>query len=145
MLRGIHPALSPELLSTLHRMGHGDEIILADAHFPGENLGIPVLRADGSDIATLLEGILPLIMLDSYVDAPLVMMDAVTPDVLDPGVEARYRAVVDRHHPGAKPISLLERFAYYERAKSAFCVVMTGDVAKYGNLIVKKGVTPSGD
>ena len=143
MLRGIHPALSPELLSTLHRMGHGDEIILADAHFPGENLGIPVLRADGSDIATLLDGILPLIMLDSYVDAPLVMMDAVPGDVLDPEVEARYRAVVDRHHPEAKPISLLERFAYYERARSAFCVVMTGDVAKYGNLIVKKGVTPS--
>ena len=142
MLRGIHPALSPDLLATLCRMGHGDELILADAHFPGENLGPPVLRADGSDIATLLDGILPLVALDSYVDAPLVMMDAVPGDVLDPAVEARYRAVVDRHHPETPAITRLERFEFYERARGAFCVVMTGDVAKYGNLLLKKGVTP---
>jgi L-fucose mutarotase len=142
MLRGIHPALSPELLATLHRMGHGDELILADAHFPGENLGAPVLRADGVDIDTLLDGILPLIMLDTYVEAPLVMMDAVTGDVLDPAVAARYRAVVDRHQPQTPTIALLERFSFYERARRAFCVVMTGDAAKYGNLLLKKGVTP---
>ena len=96
----------------------------------------------GSDIATLLDGILPLVALDSYVDAPLVMMDAVPGDVLDPAVEARYRAVVDRHHPETPAITRLERFEFYERARGAFCVVMTGDVAKYGNLLLKKGVTP---
>lgn len=140
MLKGIHPALSPELLATLHRMGHGDELILADAHFPGENLGVPVLRADGSDIVTLLSGILPLFELDQYVDAPLAMMAAVEGDTLDPAVEASYREVVDRH--GTYSIERVERFAFYERAKGAFCVVMTGDTAKYGNLILKKGVTP---
>ena len=142
MLRGIHPALSPDLLATLHRMWHGDELILADAHFPGESLGPPVLRADGADVATLLDALLPLIALDSYVDDPLVMMAAVEGDELDPAVEARYRAAIERHHPEAPAMVRVERFAFYERAKDAFCVVMTGETAKYGNLIVKKGVTP---
>ncbi|MDA1263801.1 MAG: L-fucose mutarotase [Planctomycetota bacterium] len=141
MLRGIHPALSPELLATLCRMGHGDEIVLADAHFPGENLGPPVLRADGVDIVTLLEGILPLLQLDTYVDAPMVMMDAVPGEVLDPAVEASYREVADRLQPGVPAVGLEERFAFYERARGAFAVVMTGDLAKYGNVILKKGVT----
>ena len=144
MLRGIHPAIGPELLATMHRMGHGDELVLADAHFPGGRLGPLVLRADGVGIATLLEGILPLFVLDSYVDAPLAMMAAVGGDELDPRVEARYRAVVDRVQPGVPPIARLERFAFYERARSAFAIVMTGETAKYGNLLLKKGVTPLG-
>lgn len=142
MLRGIHPALSPDLLAALHRMGHGDELVLADAHFPGESLGPPVLRADGVDVATMLDGILPLLVLDAYVAAPLVMMAAVEGDELDPAVEARYRAVVDRHQPGTPSIARLERFAFYERARAAFRVVMTGETAKYGNLLLRKGVTP---
>ncbi len=88
MLKGISPLLSPELLDALYRMGHGDEIILADAHFPGESLGVPVVRADGLRIPALLDAILPLFELDSYVEAPLVMMAAVTGDSLDPAVEA---------------------------------------------------------
>jgi len=142
MLIGISPALSPELLATLCRMGHGDEIILGDAHFPGHSLGPPVLRADGLNITTLLDGILPLFALDTYVEAPLFMMDAVPGDSLDPAVEGSYRTVVQRHWPDTPPVRLVERFAFYEQAKSAFCVVMTGDTNKYGNLILKKGVTP---
>lgn len=142
MLKGISPLLSPELLSVLYRMGHGDEIVLADAHFPGETCGRRVVRADGLGIAALLEAILPLFELDSYVEAPLLMMAAVPGDVLDPAVEASYRAVVDRLAPGTPPIARLERFAFYQRAREAFAVVMTGETAKYGNLILKKGVTP---
>lgn len=144
MLRGIHPSLSPELLATLYRMGHGDELVLADAHFPGHGLGPEVLRADGSDIVTLLHGILPLIALDTYVDDPLVMMAATGGDQLDPAVEARYRVPIELHQDPAPAIVLLERFAFYERARTALAVVMTGDTAKYGNLILKKGVTPVG-
>ena len=70
MLKGISPLLSPELLSVLCRMGHGDEIVLADAHFPGETVGKLVLRADGLRIPELLDAILPLLELDSYVDSP---------------------------------------------------------------------------
>lgn len=143
MLKGISPLLSPELLSTLCRMGHGDEIILADAHFPGESLGVPVVRVDGLRIAPLLEAILPLFELDGYSDAPVIMMDAVAGDRLDPEVEASYRRALDRHAPGSPAIARLERFAFYERARRAFAIVMTGETAKYGNVLLKKGVTPS--
>ena len=141
MLKGISPLLSPELLSVLCRMGHGDEIVLADAHFPGETMVQRVLRADGLKIPDLLEAILPLFELDSYVEAPLIMMAAVEGDELDPSVEASYRQAIDRNVPNKPAIERLERFAFYERAKQAFAVVMTGETAKYGNIILKKGVT----
>jgi L-fucose mutarotase len=123
-------------------MGHGDEIVLADAHFPGESVGQRVLRADGLRIAPLLDGILPLFALDSYVESPVLMMAVVSGDTADPTVETSYRAVIDKHWPQTPPIQRLERFAFYERARSAFAVVMTGETAKYGNIILKKGVTP---
>ena len=142
MLTGISPLMSPELLSTLYRMGHGDEIVLADAHFPGESLGPPVIRADGLQVADLLDAILPLMILDQYDERPLLMMDASPGDTLDPSVEDSYRAAVDRHQSDAPPIARLERFAFYERAKKASAIVMTGQTAKYGNSLLKKGVTP---
>ena len=142
MLIGISPLISPELLAVLHRMGHGDEIVLADAHFPGETVAQRLLRADGLQVTGLLDGILPLLALDTYVDSPVIMMAPVAGDDLDPAVEAAYRAVIDKHWPDTPPIKRLERFAFYERAKQAFAVVMTGETAKYGNIILKKGVTP---
>jgi len=141
MLKGIAPCVSPDLLKILAEMGHGDEIVLADAHFPGHSFKVPVLRADGLPITTLLAGILPLFELDSYAE-PLVMMAAVAGDQLDPAVEAAYLKVVRRHVPGASPPVRLDRFAFYERARSAFAIVMTGELAKYGNILLKKGVTP---
>ena len=142
MLIGISPLLSPDLLNVLYRMGHGDEIVLADAHFPGESCNERVIRADGLGVAALLDAILPLFVLDAYVQDPVVMMAPVPGDELDPTVEARYRAEIDRHWPGTPEIARVERFAFYERAKQAFAVVMTGETAKYGNVILKKGVTP---
>jgi len=141
MLKGIHPAISPELLKTLAEMGHGDEIILADAHFPGQSFNPRIIRADGLDVTALLDGILPLFELDSYAD-PLVMMQAVEGDQLDPAVEEQYLAVGRRHAPDAKAPVRIDRFAFYDRARSAFAVVMTGETRKYGNLLLKKGVTP---
>ena len=142
MLVGISPLLSPELLAVLCRMGHGDEIVLADAHFPGESCNDRVLRADGLRVADLLDAILPLFALDTYADSPVMMMAPVPGDTLDPAVEESYRAAIDRHWPETPPIARIERFAFYERAKAAFAVVMTGETAKYGNIILKKGVTP---
>lgn len=142
MLIGISPLLSPELLATLYRMGHGDEIVLADAHFPGESVNNTVLRADGLKVADLLHAILPLFALDEYVKSPVFMMDAVPGDTLDPTVEIAYRAAIDKHWAQTPPIARVERFAFYEQAKHAFAVVMTGETAKYGNIILKKGVTP---
>jgi len=143
MLKGISPLLGPELLAVLCRMGHGDELVLADAHFPGESLGVPVVRADGLRVPALLDAILPLFELDAYVEAPVVMMEAVPGDRLDPAVEAAYRAAIERHAPRTPAIGRVERFAFYERAKHAFAIVMTGETAKYGNVILKKGVTPA--
>ncbi len=142
MLIGIAPCVSPELLSVLHRMGHGDEIVLADAFFPGDAFNQRVVRADGIRIPELLDGILALMNLDSYVAAPLVMMRPVEGDELDLSVEAAYRVPVDRRWPGTPPVERMERFAFYERARKAFAVVMTGETAKYGNIILKKGVIP---
>ena len=142
MLKGISPLLSPELLANLARMGHGDEIILADAHFPAESFNRNVIRADGLRIPALLDAILPLLELDAYVPTPLAMMAAVEGDQLDPQVERDYRSAIDRHAPEAPQIERVDRFAFYERAEHAFAVVMTGETAKYGNIILKKGVTP---
>lgn len=141
MLKGIATCISPELLKVLAEMGHGDEIILADAHFPGHSLNARVLRADGLSIATLLDGILPLLELDAYAP-PLVMMAAVAGDKLDPAVERHYLQAIHQHAPKAKAPARIHRFAFYERAKKAFAVVMTGETAKYGNILLKKGVTP---
>jgi L-fucose mutarotase len=142
MLEGISPLISPDLLALLHRMGHGDEIVLADAHFPGETCGKRVLRADGLRIPDLLDAILPLFVLDAYVDNPVIMMAAVRGDALDPAVEASYQVAIDRHRPETPPIQRIDRFEFYDRAKEAFAVVMTGETAKYGNIILTKGVTP---
>ncbi|MFN2205384.1 MAG: L-fucose mutarotase [Candidatus Promineifilaceae bacterium] len=141
MLKGISPLFSPELLATIYRMGHGDEIVFADAHFPGHTMNDRVIRADGLLIADLLGAVLPLFALDNYVDDPVVMMDCVPGDTPDPSVEAGYRAVIDEYAPGTPPIRFVERFAFYDRAQEAFAVVMTGDTRKYANIILKKGVS----
>lgn len=122
-------------------MGHGDEIVLADAHFPGDSIGQRVIRADGLSVPSLLEAILPLFPLDTFVEAPLAMMSAVPGDSLDPAVENSYRKAIQKS--GADPKTLIERmerFSFYDRAKGAYAVVMTGEMAKYGNLILKKGL-----
>jgi len=144
MLIGIDPVIGPELLDALFRMGHGDEIVLADAFFPGDSVNSRVIRADGLRIPALLDGILALINLDSYVPAPVVMMAPVPGDDLDERVEKSYRAAIDKHWPQTPAIERIERFAFYERAKKAFAVLMTGETAKYGNIILKKGVITLG-
>ncbi len=142
MLKGISPLLSPELLVTLYRMGHGDEIVLADGHFPGHSLNKRVIRADGLGIDPLLAAILPLFELDSYAADPVVMMAPVPGDAVDTAVADGYRAAIKQFSPDTPDISFVERFAFYERATAAFAVVMTSDTRKYANIILKKGVTP---
>ena len=137
LLKGISPALSPELLKTLAEMGHGDEIVFSDAHFPAHTMNARVIRADGLCCDEILKGLAPLVELDSYA-TPVIMMEAVKGDTLDPEVEKKYRAAL-----GYKgEIERMERYAFYERAKKAYAVVLTGETAKYGNIIIKKGVTP---
>lgn len=140
MLKGISPVISPELLKVLAEMGHGDEIVFSDAHFPGHTFGrdgANVLRADGVACEQLLAGVIPLFELDSYA-TPVVMMEAVPGDSLDPEVERKYR---DALGYGGQ-IERMERYAFYDRAKRAYAIVITGATWKYGNIILRKGVTP---
>ena len=139
LLKGISPAISPDLLKVLAEMGHGDEIVFSDAHFPAHTMNARVIRADGLGCDEILKGLAPLVELDSYA-TPVIMMEAVKGDTLDPEVEKKYRAAL-----GYKgEIERMERYAFYERAKKAYAVVLTGETAKYGNIIIKKGVTPVG-
>lgn len=137
LLKGISPAISPELLKVLAEMGHGDEIVFSDAHFPAHTMNARVIRADGLGCDELLKGLAPLVELDSYA-TPVIMMEAVKGDTLDPEVEKKYRAALG--YKGT--IERMERYTFYERAKKAYAVVLTGETAKYGNIIIKKGVTP---
>jgi len=142
MLKGISPLLSPELLAVMCRMGHGEELVLADGHFPGHQFNDTVIRADGLNIPDLLDAILPLFEIDSYDTTPVITMDAVEGDSLDPKVEGSYAAAIARHSELNPKISRLDRFAFYDRVEKAHAVVATGDVNKYANIILKKGVTP---
>lgn len=142
MLKGISPLLSPQLLANLYSMGHGDDVVLADAHFPGESLHRNVLRADGLLIPDLLDAVLPLFELDSYVDHAALMMAPVEGDQADPSVEQGYQKILEQYCAGFTGIRFIERFAFYERARESFLILMTGDTTKYGNIILKKGITP---
>lgn len=141
MLKGISSLISPELLKVLAQMGHGDEIILADAHFPAHSMGPQVIRMDGLGVDHLLKAMAPLFELDSYAP-PLVMMAAVAGDELDPTVERSYLAALADARVGLQ-VERIDRFAFYERASKAFAIVVTGECAKYGNILLKKGVTPA--
>jgi Fucose dissimilation pathway protein FucU len=142
MLIGISPAISPDLLHVLARMGHGDELVLADAFYPGETCASRALRADGVKITVLLDGILKLINPDSFVQDPIVMMSPVPGDSADPAIERSYRDVIERLWPDTPAIQKIGRFEFYERAKKSFAVVVTGETVKYGCIIIKKGVIP---
>lgn len=140
MLKGISPLISPNLLKTLASMGHGDEILLADAHFPGESHHNNVIRADGLKITDLLTAIIPLFELDSYVKAPLIMMKEVQGDTPNHFIETSYLQAIAPHCKNTPNIEKIDRFDFYKRAKNTFAIVMTGETAKYGNIILKKGV-----
>ncbi|CAG09387.1 unnamed protein product, partial [Tetraodon nigroviridis] len=147
VLKGIPSVLSPELLYTLAKMGHGDELVLADANFPASSIcacGPKEIRADGLGIPVLLEAILRLMPLDTYVTSPAAVMELVESDKsrgLKVPVWDAYNYLLSQAG-SQSPLELVERFAFYERAKKSFAVVATGETSLYGNLIVKKGVIP---
>ncbi|KAF7710344.1 fucose mutarotase [Silurus meridionalis] len=145
VLKGIPSILTPELLYALAKMGHGDELVLADANFPVSSVckcGPIEIRADGLRIPDLLEAILKLFPLDSYVERPAAVMDLVENDRqrgLEVPVWFCYSELLKQAGSHGY-LDALERFSFYDRAKKAFAVVATGETALYGNLIIKKGV-----
>ena len=139
MLKGISPVISPDLLKTLAEMGHGDEIVISDAHFPAHTFNDRVIRADGIGADKLLEGIIPLFELDAYA-VPVIMMAAVPGDTVETPIWDTYAEIIKPYTDEAP--EMIERFAFYDRAKKAYAVVISGETAKYGNIIIKKGVIP---
>lgn len=140
MLKNIPKIISPELLKVLCEMGHGDEIVIADGNFPSESIGQRVVRADGHGVPELLRAILELFPLDTY-QKPVYIMDKVPGDETPVPIWDEYKEIVSAHT--GEEIEKIERFAFYERAKKAYCVVATGEEAIYANIILKKGVVKS--
>lgn len=138
MLKNISPVISPELLKILMEMGHGDEFVIGDGNFPAASIAQRLVRLDGHGVTEILAAILDLMPLDTYVEAPVALMDngdaSQTPEIWD-----EYKKTILAKE-GEKQIELVERFAFYERAKKAYCVVATGETAIYANIILKKGV-----
>ena len=136
MLKGISPLLSPELLKALDEMGHGDTLVIADGNFPAESVGknAKVIRADGHGVPELLDAVLALLPLDAYVDAPVSLMEVV------PGDTCGTPKIFHRHEPEHSGIQMVERFAFYEKAKDAYLIIATGETAIYANILLQKGV-----
>ena len=141
MLKNINPILSPELLKILCEMGHGDEIVIADANFPSANYGQRLVRADGISGTDVLNAVLSVFPLDTYSQSNFILMQLVPDDVgkIDPVIWKEYEVIANKHDPNLR-IGSEERFAFYERAKKAYCVIATGEKAIYANVILKKGV-----
>ncbi len=139
MLKKIPKLLSPELVRVLMEMGHGDELVLADANYPGHALHSRVLRYDGTGIPRLLDAILELLPLDHYAAHQAAFMAVVEGDNTVPVIWSIYEDIISRHDEAAT-IGYEERFAFYTRSKQSYAIVITGEEALYGNIIIKKGV-----
>lgn len=138
MLKGIPSIISPELLKILDEMGHGDEIVLGDGNFPAATNAKRLVRADGHGVPELLDAVLKLIPLDTYVDAPVMLM-ATGDENNVPEIWAKYHEIVEKNN-GETKFCEIERYDFYDRAKDAFAIVATGETAIYANVILKKGV-----
>jgi L-fucose mutarotase len=141
MLRGIHPLLGPDLLHALRSLGHGDEVVIADANFPSHSLGPRVVRLDGIDALAAADAILTHLPLDTFAEAAVFRMEVVGDPKAVPPICQSFAALV-QSLAGPFEIVPLERFAFYERARRASFIVATGERRLYGNLILKTGVLP---
>ena len=140
MLKGLSRLHTPELLHALAAMGHGDEIVIVDAHFPAVSLARRLVRLDGADLPDVVEACLMLMPLDSFVDDPALRMEVVGQSDTIPEVQRLCQAVIDAQEGRPVPLCGLERHRFYARAEKAFAIVLTGELRPYGCVILKKGV-----
>lgn len=146
MLKNIPPILSPELLKVLSEMGHSDRICIGDGNFPGASMakakGAIYLRADGHGVPELLDAILQVMPLDTYVEKPVVLMEKMERDKdLDIPVWKDYREIVAKHDArGADAVGNIDRFDFYDEAKDCYCILQSGESQIYANIILQKGV-----
>jgi L-fucose mutarotase len=140
MLKGLDPLLGAELLHVLALMGHGDELVIADANFPAASNARRLIAMPGTDVPELARAVLSVFPLDSFVDRSLVRMAVDGDEGAIPPAISEVAAVVLAAGEGPADFAVLERHAFYERARSAFAIVATGERRGYANVIMKKGV-----
>lgn len=143
MLKGVPKILSPELLKVLCEMGHSDQIVLSDGNFPAESMGkdCKVIRCDGHGVPELLDAILSVFPLDTYVEKPVNLMEVVPGDDVETPIWDTYNEIISKYdNRGNEAIGNIERFAFYDKAKKAYAIVATGEKALYANVILQKGV-----
>jgi L-fucose mutarotase len=140
MLKGIPNILPPDLLKILMEMGHGDELVLADGNFPAASNAQRLIRCDGLGAPPLLEAILQLFPLDTFVRHPVGVMAVVPGDNYSPDIWPVYKKIIKKHERNFADFEKIERHGFYERAKKAYAIVATGEAARYANLILKKGI-----
>ena len=142
MLKGIPSIISPELLKILCEMGHTDELTIGDGNFPGHTYGKKVIRLDGHGVPEILDAILQLFRLDTYVDHPVTLMGVVPGDDVKTPIWDKYKEIVAKHDErGAACFEEIDKWEFYDRTKNhSSVVIMTGESELYANIILKKGV-----
>ena len=143
MLKGIPKIISPELLKVLCEMGHSDRLVIADGNFPAESMGknAIVIRCDGHSATDVLDAILTLFPLDTYVEKPVNLMQVMPGDKVETPIWDEYKAIIAKHDDrGADTVGTIERFEFYEQAKTAYAIIATGEGALYANVMLQKGV-----
>ena len=139
MLKNVPPLLGPDLLGILRAMGHGDEIAIVDANYPADSAGPALVRLDGISATDILEAVLTLMPLDDFVDEAAIVMQVVGDASARPPVVDEFDAIVKKHEP-KMGVSSLERFAFYDRVKTGYAIVQSGERRLYGNILLKKGI-----
>ncbi len=143
MLKGIPAILPPELLKVLCEMGHADRIVISDGNFPAHSVGKDsiVIRLDGHGVPEVLDAVLSLFPLDSYVEHPVNLMEVMKGDPVETPIWDTYAEILAKHDKrGKEMIGQIERFAFYEEASKAYAIVTTGESALYANIMLQKGV-----
>lgn len=142
MLLNIPKILSPELLKVLCEMGHSDKIVIADGNFPAESVGknAKVIRMDGHGACEVLEAVLKLFPLDTYVEKPVSLMQVTPGDTVETPIWDEYARIIKEQQGKTNVMGEIERFAFYEEAKNAYAIIATGEGALYANIMLQKGV-----
>ncbi|WP_075809231.1 RbsD/FucU family protein [Paraclostridium sordellii] len=143
MLKNIPQILSPQLLKVLCEIGHSDQIVISDGNFPAESMGKDsiVIRCDGHGVPELLDAILTVFPLDTYVDKPVSLMEVMPGDNVETPIWDTYKEIIQKHdNRGEETVGTIERFKFYDEAKKAYAIIATGEKALYANVILQKGV-----
>lgn len=143
MLKGIPPIISPELLKALCEMGHSDRLVIADGNFPSESVGknAIVIRCDGHGVPEILDAILKLFPLDTYVEKPVTLMEVVPGDKVETPIWDVYKEIIGKHDErGEKTVGTVPRFDFYDEARKAYVIIATSEKALYANIMLQKGV-----